>query len=256
MQYPDLNQRKKKILNWIIRSHIDTVMPVGSETIARESSLGLSSATIRNEMADLERIGYLRHLHTSSGRVPTDRGYRYYVDYLMKSKRISEEEFDRIKRTYMNRERTLEDMMTEASQILSNLTSYTGMVLLPKTETGYSDYHGRLRLEGSWNILNYPEFHDFDIIKKIFEAFERKSLIFEILNEDIEKIGVHIHIGSENKSEELQHCSLVISRYGIEDEMIGGLGIIGPVRMDYERVVPVVNFLAEAMTDYISEFYH
>jgi len=67
---------------------------------------------------------------------------------------------------------------------------------------------------------------------------------------------VHIHIGSENKSEELQHCSLVISRYGIEDEMIGGLGIIGPVRMDYERVVPVVNFLAEAMTDYISEFYH
>ena len=251
----ELNPRKKKLLGWVIRSYIDTIMPVGSETTARESGLGLSSATIRNEMAELERMGYLTHLHTSSGRVPTDRGYRYYVDYLMKSRRMSTGELNRIKEEYMNRKKSLEDITAGVSQILSVLTNYTGMVLFPELEVDYAGYQGRLRLEGSWNVLNYPEFHDFDVIKKIFEAFERKVSIFAILNEDIEETGIHIHIGSENKFEELQNCSLVISRYGIEDKIIGGLGIIGPVRMDYERVVPVVDFLAETMTGYISEFY-
>ena len=254
-----LSERKEDILIVVIQSYLATGMPVGSRAVSDNHKLGLSPATIRNEMAELEEIGYLNQPYTSAGRIPTDKGYRYYVDCLMRIKRITKKEIERIEREYIAERKklesavTLEEIMGRVSQALSNLTNYTGLALFPEIRNDKCNRKKRLCLEGIWHILNYPEFHDIDSIKKMFEAFEKEYQIREILNEDIEQEGIHIRIGSENKYCELHNCSLVTSRYGDEDEVKGSLGIIGPVRMDYKRVVPIVSFLAETITRILSD---
>jgi transcriptional regulator of heat shock response len=260
MEETKLDKRKEGILAIVIQSYIAKGMPIGSQTVSRNYKLDLSPATIRNEMAGLEETGYLTQPHTSAGRIPTDKGYRYYVNYLMKIKKIAREQIDKIEKECFTEVETLkeiialEKIVARISRALSNLTNYTGIALFPELESNRLGYQDRLCLEGSWHILDYPEFRDFDSIKRMFEAFEKKSQILEILTEDIEEEGVHIRIGSENRYCELQNCSLVTSRYGVKDEMVGSLGIIGPVRMDYERVVPVVSFLAETITRFLSDY--
>ncbi|MEA3328737.1 MAG: hypothetical protein U9Q08_03280 [Candidatus Omnitrophota bacterium] len=258
MEKDELNQRKEDILTIVIQFYITTGTPVASRLISDTYNLSLSPATIRNEMSELEEMGYLGHPYTSAGRIPTDQGYRYYVDRLMRVKDMTKKEINRIEKQYIDHQNGLEEIavleetITGISQALSELTNYTAVSLFPGFKDCRAGHEKRLYLEGIWHILNYPEFHDFDVIKRMFETFEKKYQILDVLNEDIEQEGIQIHIGSENKYCELQNCSLVTSRYSKGDQVIGSLGIIGPVRMDYERVVGMVGFLAEVMTGILS----
>jgi heat-inducible transcriptional repressor len=131
MNVTDLESRRNKILEFIIRTYIDEVEPVGSQTVCRRFRLGLSPATVRNIMAELEELGYIAQPHTSAGRVPTDRGYRYYVDYLMEPEKLNKDYLDQIEQQYQNKKFVIEDIIKKAAFLLSELTKKTSIILYP-----------------------------------------------------------------------------------------------------------------------------
>ncbi|GAG98420.1 unnamed protein product, partial [marine sediment metagenome] len=129
-----LDERKKRILRAVVHNYIATALPVGSRSIAKKYKLGLSPATVRNCMADLEELGYLVHPHTSAGRIPTDKGYRFYVDSLMEREDLSLKDKTKIKKEYSHRMNRIDQIMEETSQVLSLFSRYTGLILAPKLE--------------------------------------------------------------------------------------------------------------------------
>ena len=337
-----LDERKKKILRAVVYNYITTAMPVGSRTIAKKYRLGLSPATIRNCMADLEELGYLTHPYTSAGRIPTDKGYRFYVDTLMERKDLSLEEKTRIEKEYSHRVNRIDQIMEEASQALSLLSHYTGLVLAPNLEksifhhlelvllengrilsiliTGsglvknkiieieeilpeerleeilnlindrlsnlplkrikefisdqlkiktYSikiwelmnqiftwDGAEELYLRGRINILEQPEFKDLARTKSIFQALEEKRLLAEVLSRATPTEGVRVLIGKETKCKKIKDLSLVTSTYKINGRPVGILGVIGPRRMEYSKVVSLVDFMAKMVSEILTDLSH
>jgi len=337
-----LNGRKKRILRSVVYNYITTAMPVGSRTIAKKYRLGLSPATIRNCMADLEELGYLTHPHTSAGRIPTDKGYRFYVDSLMERKGLSLEEKTRIEKEYTRRVNRIDQIMEEASQALSFLSHYTGLVLAPNLEksifhhlelvllengrilsiliTGSGlvknkiieteevlpqerleeilnlindrlfnlplkrikefishqlkietkatkiwelmnqiftwDWAEELYLGGRINILEHPEFKNLARTKTIFQALEEKRLLAEVLNRTVSSEGVRVLIGKETKCKKIKDLSLVTSTYRINGRPVGILGIIGPRRMEYSKVVSLVDFMAKTVSEVLTRLSH
>ncbi len=340
----ELNPRSSSILEAVVHDHIATAEPVGSRTIAKKYKFGLSPATIRNIMADLEEMGYLSQPHTSAGRVPTDRAYRFYVNHLLES-----HHFPKVKNPVV--EATLQsihefnELMKETSVFLSQLSNQAGIVLIPnlkktvfkriefihltgsrvlvifvaesglvhkktieldrpisqntlekisnlvteqmagltlqeirkklvkmmeeektqfdellnqavklsqkafENEEGESEVYVR----GTLNILNQPEFASIERMKALFKAFEEKSILIQILDKCLEEDqNVKVTIGSENCIEEMEDCSLVTSTYKYGNMSVGVLGIIGPKRMDYSRVIPVVGYMAKLISNLLT----
>jgi heat-inducible transcriptional repressor len=335
-----LSEREKRILEIIIEDYILTAEPVGSRTISKKSSLNLSPATIRNIMSDLEELGLLSHPHTSAGRVPTEKGLRFYVDSIMGIRELSSQEQLEIRSKYLGHLIEGPDLFRETSRILSLSSNYLGIVWMPKVNSvvlqhiefvklrrhvvlailvsttglvynriieveedfsqseldhlsdylnsfsaGLALYQVRERLleqmrvaknaydhlleqalklgekafssiddsdvfiEGRTNILNEPDFGNVSRMTGLFRTFEEKAVMVKLLDKFMAPKGVQIAIGSESQVQEMETCSVVTSTYGCGGEVMGVLGVIGPRRMNYSRVIPLVGYTAKLLTE-------
>ena len=338
-----LDERKYLILQAVIDDYIMTAMPVGSRTISRKSGVGFSPATIRNEMSDLEELGYLAQPHTSAGRAPTNKAYRLYVDHLMKTVKLSPDERERMHEHLVDKSKRVEGVIRAAAGVLSDATKYTSVIVAPKLGTlkikhvqlvpvaertalmiivtsagivkdavisipenlsadelysisrmltqkladqpleGVRQAFAELlrqnqdnrrllgealqviekRLEtedqadviigGSSNLLGYPEYADVNKARNFLAVLESKDTIRRVLRRD-GSMEITIRIGPENQVPELSDCSIVTASYRVGDHSNGTLGIIGPTRMNYNRVISVLDFMGRALSDVLSEY--
>jgi heat-inducible transcriptional repressor len=335
----ELDERKLKILKAIIQNYLDTGEPVGSRTISKDTDLNLSSATIRNEMADLEELGYIIQPHTSAGRIPTDKGYRLYVDILLEDKT---QEVDDMKNILIEKADKLENLLKQVAKLLAANTNYATMVTTPQykkkvkfiqlTEidenqilavivfegniiknqiipvstsldketilklniivntflqgldleeinlpviTQMKDQAGDYRTivndileaimkvvaddddfkiytSGATNILKYPELSDKDKATELLYTLEEKKMLTEVIQnkmEDEDTRGIQVYIGNETPVESMKDCSVVTATYEIDEGIYGKVGIIGPKRMDYEKVVGTLQTLMVQLDD-------
>lgn len=336
-------ERKLLILHSIIKDYVETAEPVGSRTIAKKYNFGVSAATIRNEMSDLEEMGLLIQPHTSAGRIPSQKAYRLYVDELMKISKLGKTLEADIRDSYRQYVEEIDNAIKHTANMISRLTSYTSIVLFPQMDTLnckhvqlipivdervlmvvvtreniVKNYEIRLsratgndelvkmnnilnhivkdsnfknigsdltdKLEtlsmeenqllqevipifkdillkkqednvysnGITNILNFPEFYDVMKAKSFLDIIEKKSKLAQILNE-AGKDALNIVIGTENHVAEFQDCSLITATYRIGGENIGSIGVIGPIRMNYDYVVSVMNFLSKELNKQLNK---
>lgn len=331
-----LNPRSRQILAAIIEEHIATAQPVGSRTLTR-SAIRLSPASVRNVMAELEELGYLRSPHTSAGRVPTAKAYRYYVDTLPQLGSLDRTRRDEIEQHYQKRGLQMAELLREASRTLSAVAHYAGLVMVPRLQstvfrriefvrlssrqvlvvfitqsgliqnrlietadeysaaeleqvtnylneimTGLSireawarilaamveekalydrllqrafrlsreafgdlaDGDGEVIIEGASQLLDQPEFSDLEQMKRIFRAFEQKSLLLSLLDRGLQAPGVQVIIGGETEYPELNGCSLITAGYSGKRGTLGSLGVLGPSRMPYSTLIPLVGYTA------------
>ena len=339
----DLGDRKKAILRVLISDYIQTAEPVGSRTISKKPEIGISSATIRNEMADLEELGYLEQPHASAGRVPSDKAYRLYVDELMGIEALSDVDVNNIKNIlHLTAISELEKVIRRTTKLLSQITKYTSAILSPSaqrctlkslqlikatqndilavvvTDTGLikhvmikvpklipadalikinnmlndklrnrtiedinlsvissiqNEMHGYdeifnsiipvlyeslstndsdVYLEGATNIFKYPEYNDIDKARNFLYLIEQKDIMFDIFSENSGNIS--ITIGGENKNDEVKNCSIVKASYKLGNRTLGTVGVIGPTRMDYPRVIATLNCCTQTLNQILKTF--
>lgn len=339
----DTRERKMKILHAIIMDYIATAEPVGSRTIAKKYNLGISPATIRNEMSDLEEMGFLEQPHTSSGRIPSDKAYRVYVDQLMRVDRINKIIEQTITKEYEGYAGELDKIISHTSKILSQLTNYTSLALTPQlygasvkhiqlmplqedkllmviiskegvvkniavninkainsdtlikisnvlnqcikgnnilqveqevyNKLNELDHEESIILQklipiikealsnkesikiysnGITNIFNFPEFKDIEKAKDFIDLWEQKNILVQLLSSSTND-GVNITIGSENKVNEVRDCSLITATYQLNGRVLGTIGVIGPTRMEYSRVVALLNYLTGQLNDLVKK---
>jgi heat-inducible transcriptional repressor len=337
-----MNPRSRQILETIIEDYISTAEPIGSSAIRSRHGLTLSSATIRNVMADLEEMGYLASPHTSAGRVPTEKAYRLYVDSLLAVRGIDRGEREEIRRHCSMAGKDVDGVFREISEMLSSVSHYMGIVAAPRfnanifrqmefinlggrrvlailvSQSGsvqnriielerdipgdelqkmanylngmlhgltISQVKGRLVkemeseriryddllanaltlsqqalddggaeifIEGRSNILDLPEFADVQRMKDIFRAMEQKSQLLSLLDSCLKAPGVNIFIGSESHLNSMAGMSLITSTYVSGKNTLGVLGVIGPTRMGYGKVIPIVDYTAKMLTRLLS----
>ncbi len=233
-------ERKDRLLGVVVAQYIKTITPVSSGFIASNNYLDASSATIRNILAELESDGLLTHPHTSSGRVPTQSGYRYYVDHLMNEIQLLEEEKTQIQREYQESVTELEILLDKTSQVISDITNYTSIISI--------DGEHKLFCKGTGFIVEYPEIPDLQRIRYILNALEEKEQILDVINRDLEK-KIQVYIGEELECEEFDGCSLAISSYQKKDGPSGRIAVLGPTRMNYERVVSTLEYISNVMNE-------
>ena len=330
-----LTDRDREVLEAIITDYIQTAEPVGSRTVSKKSEIKLSPATIRNVMADLEEMGFLTQPHTSAGRVPTDRAFRFYVDSILEVRQLKSADRGRIEMGFQNEGMDTSEIMKRASSLLSLLSKQTGVILAPRFGSNIfkhiefiklrektilviivckagevqnklieSDEHmsqdeldkysrylteimgglnlvearrkileemkkekvlfdklmyralqlsqkaledeggGDLYIEGKTNILQSPEFADLEKMRSLLQAFEEKTKIVKLLDKALLAQGMQIFIGAENEFNEMKDCSVIAAPYSRENFTLGTLGIIGPTRMDYPSIIPIVDYTA------------
>ena len=293
-----MDERKKQILHALIRDYVDVGEPVGSRTIAKKYGLGVSPATIRNEMSDLEEMGFIMQPHASAGRVPSDKGYRYYVDNLMEpeEKLLSDEEQQQVSDFFRNCAEEMEQLFQQSCKLLSSMTNYTAMLVKPKLETSvlerlklvrlndnqllaimitdcltaeiahqllqqqsrlqqalalmqqllldYSeeDAGGKMLIQGTLNLLKQPEFHDVDTVRELFTILETDDVVKELLLvASQQRQGTVVYIGDELSSRGMSACSMVTTPFYVNGEKVGSIGVLGPTRMPYPKVIALVE---------------
>lgn len=335
-----LDERKSKILQAIIRNYLETGEPVGSRTISKFSDLNLSSATIRNEMADLEEMGYILQPHTSAGRIPSDKGYRLYVDAMME---VREKEVVEMKEMLLEKQDKMEVLLKNVVKLLAQNTNYATMISAPslnrnkvkfiqlsrmdknqilavivvggnviknhilsvtnplsdetilklnillnthlnglsieeinlgmisamKLQAGnhsdivsevidavaeaiQADEDLEIYTSGANNILRYPELADHQKARELLNTFEEKQMLNELVQEalaDEGNTGIQVYIGNESPIQSMRDCSVVTATYELDEGMRGTIGIIGPKRMDYEKVVHTLQSLRNQLDD-------
>ena len=335
-----LGERAQHLLRALIESYIRDGQPVGSRALSRESGLQLSAATIRNVMADLEELGFVASPHTSAGRVPTDKGYRFFVDTLLQLRPLDEAATAEIRRQFEASRDSSTELIATVSQLLSSATQLAGVVTLPRprqaaltqiefvglsenrvlvvlvfndrevqnrivqAERRYSpdelkrasnflneQFRGRslrqvreelLRqlsearahmnqimldaiavaqqvfeaggedkleyvIKGETNLMGVAELTNVEKLRRLFEAFNEKRDFLHLLDQSIKAEGVQIFIGHESGYRILDDCSVVTAPYAEGDAVVGVLGVIGPTRMAYERVIPIVDMTAKLL---------
>lgn len=338
-----LSQRSRQILEAIVEDYIATAEPVGSNAVARRHALSLSSATVRNVMASLEELGLLASPHTSAGRIPTDKGFRFYVDSLVGLRNITHSEKKEILKRCRETGGNLTDLLREASRTLSSLSNYTGIVVAPRFTTGLfrqiefvklgprrvlvilvtcsgdvqnriieveqeftsddllrmgnylnsilegltisqvrekllaemaleknhydqlmsgalnlsrqalPDEQDEVYIAGQSRIFEQPEFNDVSRMREVFQAFEEKSRLVQLLGDCMQARGVQIFIGSETPLKEMAGMSLITSTYMSGTNTIGLMGVIGPTRMGYSSVIPIVDYTAQLVSRLLTE---
>jgi heat-inducible transcriptional repressor len=337
----ELDERKLKILQAIIRNYLETGEPVGSRTISKYTDLNLSSATIRNEMSDLEEMGYIVQPHTSSGRIPTDKGYRLYVDQMMAKKEEelgkATQEVKEMQKVLLDREDKMEAVLKQMAKMLAENTHYATMISAPqvkgnklkfiqlsrvdtsqvlttivvegnvfknsiitvskplddetilklnlllntnlngltigeinlamisnlKQQAGiYSDVVAdildaigdairddddiEIYTSGANNIFKYPELSDNQKASELITTFEEKKPLTELVNNTLTTeggTGIQVYIGNETPVKAMKDCSVVTATYELDEGMKGTIGIIGPKRMDYDKVITTLKEL-------------
>lgn len=334
---PQLDSRSRRLLRALIAQYIRDGLPVGSRTLARQSGLEVSPATIRNVMSDLEDLGLVAAPHTSAGRVPTAQGYRVFVDSLLQVKPLEQRELDRLK-AGLPEAQTTQGMLASATEVLSAMTQFVGLVTVPRreqfalrhidfvaldaqrvlvilvfadnevqnriitTRRAYSPaeleqaanflnshFAGRplsqirtdllrelkdtrhtmeailstavdvaeraflggedddMVVAGQTRLMEIQDLSDLDRLRELFEAFARKRELIRLLEGCIHAQGVRLFIGEESGFAPLGNCSLVTAPYSVEGQVLGVLGVIGPTRMAYERVIPMVQASADVL---------
>lgn len=263
--------RHDEIFKCIVESYVETAEPVGSRLVSKKYDGNLSPATIRNVMSDLEEMGLIHQPHTSAGRVPTDKGYRYYVDSFLK--RRSEEESVEIPaaKEFLKKASNIEDAAERMSRMLADLTGNAGILYLKnvrrisylgelnremqKVIQELSRSNDRLYFDGTSQILEQPEFKSAERIRSLLRALELKEELAAIFEKDLSHRAINVHIGREVRCTDLSGISLVVREYSIESEPIGCLGVMGPTRMNYDKAIQIVNSLAETMTEFLNDAY-
>ena len=331
----ELDKRKRKILQAIIEEYIDTAEPVSSGNLVKQ--LDCSSATIRNEMAELEQIGFIEKPHTSAGRIPSQKGYRYYVDELIQEDKLSKKEMEIIKQKLETKVNALEDLTRIATTTLSEITHYTTIAIGPDvnnhtiidikfvllgsrvlmaviltdsgiiresiikfdediSETQVQDLtyifkkkligkpleklntpleefimsemktginiikkvleeinkilenSHKVYLEGANKVVDMPEFKKVDIAKEFLNVLDAKDLVADVLNTGVAQ-DINVYIGEETEKEEFKNFSIVTFNHLLEDKDIGTIGIIGPTRMDYSKIISVMKYISKKLND-------
>jgi heat-inducible transcriptional repressor len=341
----ELDLRAREVLREIVVQHVATGEAISSRSLAKCGRFQLSPASLRNVMADLEDAGYLQQPHTSAGRVPTDRGYRFFIDYLMRSRTLTQRERETID-DEVSSSNEIDEMLQHASRVLSSLSDQVGVVFMPTllqftirsmdfvgvadtkimcvlvgqngvvvnkiidtrqpftrdelakisryisdefsgmtldmirrrlirmTEEERAQHDGILQktislgieavtdvapvqhelyVEGAVSILTKPEFSDAVAFRKTFLALQEKEKLVEILNSCLSEDGLQILIGSESNFTQIHNFSIVTRRYGTQAAPLGMVGILGPMRMEYARMAPLVDYLGLALSRKIEE---
>ena len=332
-----LNDRKKRILQAIVEEYIETAEPVSSNTIVNKYGMDFSSATVRNEMAELESIGYLDKPHTSAGRVPSAKGYRFYVDELLKDDNISLEEIKYIQSKLETKVNAIEDLTKIATTTLSEITHYTTVSIGPQAtnnlieeikfvslgarmlmaiivtdagiiketiikfdediteeqvETLNYMFNNKLKgkpleiinqpmeeyiqqemsysvnvikpileqlkkvitedenlyLEGANKAFELPEFKSLEIAKNFVNILDTKEIMLDMLNNGFAE-DINVYIGDENENEELKDFSVVTFKHSVGNKQLGTIGIIGPTRMDYSKVISVMKYISKKLNE-------
>jgi heat-inducible transcriptional repressor len=337
----ELSWRNRKVLHQVVYTYIQTGEPVGSRIVSKHSGLSLSAASIRNIMADLEEMGLLHQPHTSAGRVPTEHGFRLYIDSILEVEQLSPKERGTIEENLAIKAPDVSGMLKETSRILSNLSKCMGVVVAPKIssvalrriefirlrekivlallvdQTGlvqnkmietqdpvsqsdldnYTSYLNDLLqnlsldeikrkivqemrreknhvdeimsralrlseqafqdigekevyIEGRSNFLDQPEFANVQALKKILQAFEEKTILVELLDKTLNAEGVKIFIGAEHNLGNLDGVSVITSTYKKDYFPLGVLAVVGPTRMNYSKLIPIVDYTAKMVTHY------
>lgn len=332
----NLDNRKRKILQAIVEEYIETSEPVSSGSLVENEELNCSSATIRNEMAELEQIGFLEKPHTSAGRIPSQKGYRYYVDELLREDNLSRKEMEMIKEMLETKVNRLEDLAKIATTTLSEITHYTTIAIEPNvsnhniidikfillgtrvlmavilTDSGIiresiikfdedltqeqindltyifknklvgkplekidgpiEEYivsemktgvkiikkiieeinklleDSKTYIEGANKVVDMPEFKKQDMAKDFLNVIDAKDIIADVINTGMAK-DINVYIGSESEREELKNFSIVTFNHLLDGKDIGTIGIIGPTRMDYSKVISVMKYISKKLND-------
>lgn len=332
-----LDDRKKRVLQAIVEEYINTAEPVSSNALTKSNGLNYSSATIRNEMADLEKKGYLDKTHTSSGRIPSEKGYRYYVDELINDNNISVEEIKYISSKLETKVNEIEDLTKLTATTISEITHYTTVSIGPKNdeqlieeikfvqlgtrmlmaviltdnglvketiikfdeditakqvETVNYMFNQKLKgkpletikgpleeylfdemtysvnvikpiieqikkvlaedekiyLEGANKSFDLPEFNSLEVAKNFVNVLDTKELMEDMLNSGFAQ-DINVYIGNENEKEELKDFSVVTFKHKVGNKDLGTIGIIGPKRMDYSKVISVMKYISKKLND-------
>lgn len=339
-----LDDRKMKVLYAIINSHIMTAEPIGSRTISKDYDLGVSSATIRNEMSDLEDQGYLNKPHSSAGRVPSDKAYRLYVDEILKVKKptIDLIKKDKIKEILSSGTSEIEQLIQNSAKVLSAVTSYTALAITPQAKqsrlkhiqllpidnrqillvllnnsgvvknlilrmekelsedqimivsnflndklkgltikeinqqitTGFFNNLFEFKSvldnilpiinqsleemddidlysDGITKILNFPEYKDIEKAKSFISFIENKDLVVDLMLNNLMENDIDITIGNENIYAPIKDCSLITATYRLGDKTIGKIGVIGPTRMDYLKIIDIMHLFSVNITEIV-----
>ena len=341
-----LTERQKNILRIIVGTHVKTIMPVGSQAISKFFEDKLSSATIRNEMHDLEERGFIKQPHTSAGRIPTDQGYRFYVDHLMSETSVPPHVATLVAREFRERMDNLDTLIERTSKVLSSLSEQAGIVVFPTFEglslkrieltllskrhllvvwvvsngvvqnkvidlkeeipqaeierinrflneelsgvlmsdviphlsqkfneakdalkSLYRNAHiivrdsfpkssvRRIALEGSRYILDQPEFQDWEKSKRLFKMLEEREFLMDLVQSNGSGEGVRVQIGLEHHCEDIWDCSVVTAKYHVNQKIVGALGILGPRRMPYEKVISLVDFVSRRFSEALEQWF-
>lgn len=337
----ELTPRCQTVLRLVVSEYIKTAMPVGSKAISENYDLGVSPATVRHEMAVLEEKGFLTHPHTSAGRIPTEDGYRYFVEKLMREGNLPLTEQRTINHQFHQARLDLEQWMRLAASVLAHKANSAAVVTVPKTSTsqirhvelvsirdlsvllilvlqtgivkqqvlsletpieqnelsqiarrlshhwanldkngvavlaqdlaGFELQVAQVVLEtmkrvdsrassevyrdGLLNVLGEPEFSSSTGAQQIVRALEERQFIESMFGQVIQRGGLQIIIGGEGQWEDLSEVSVVLARYGLDEQATGALGVLGPIRMQYGRAVSVVRYMSHLMTDLVSDYY-
>src|SRR3989344_5875882 len=245
--------RQVKLLDFIIKEHVKTAKPIGSSLVSKKANFGLSPATIRSEMGELEKSGYLIQLHTSGGRVPTDKAYRYYVNSLLEK----DEDF-KLKPEYKNKiNHEFEGMPPDAREInkvvarvLSNLSENLVITGISQDEDFFK--------KGLVSLFENPEFKEFGEAFQLTRFFEEFEGMFQFIEREFfntlgapRGIPVQIMIGKESPFRQIQHETVMCAKYGLPGNCVGSLTLVGPTRMDYEKNIALIKFVTEELNKLI-----
>lgn len=238
---PDLSQRQIKILKCIAEEFIETAAPVGSESLERKYGLGISSATIRNEMAALTQLGYLKKSHLSAGRSPTSMGLKYYVRNLMSPKALSAAEEIGAKEKVWDFRNEFDRLLRETTRELA--TRSRSMALATTDQGSIYSY-------GASNLLEEPEFYNIDVTKTVLSLLDNTNYWFELINKAAsvnDSQYIHLLIGEDLGLEHLEPCGFIYQHYEAGPHR-GILGLVGPARLHYQHLVPLVDYFAQLIS--------
>ena len=248
---PELAPRRREVLHAVIREHIASALPVASAELVRRYRMGVSAATVRAELAALEELGLLTHPHTSAGRVPTDLGYRYFIEALMPHPDLREDERVTLSHQFRQARPDTSEWLRLAASTLARLTREAAIATYDRElEPHEVTWSRQIYYEGIDLILTQPEFRVGDRVLGVVSLLQDRQLLSQVLPGSLGEGDVAVSIGSEHALEPLRPFSLVIGRYGT-DKTVGYVGVVGPTRMDYHRTIGAVRYVGALMSDLV-----
>ena len=336
-----MSDRKKKILQIVVDEYINTAVPVSSKSITEKHLTDVSSATVRNELASLEELGYLMQFHTSGGRVPSPQAYRFYIEELMERNDLSESDLDYIERAFSDKSRDVEHLIKSVSEVISELTDYTSVAITPHADketirsinllpcgegtallvimtserilrdsfielpenmtddelsgaskmisqifagkglaevrdaeeeivAEFGQYRQVMReviealktysrpreedvvLTGADKIFNHPEYEDIENVKNFLTVISSRDKLADIIEGENDEIQINVKIGSSGDKDVPDDCSVVTATYSAGGKNLGTYGVIGPIRMDYPKVISVLENVGKALEELAS----